>query len=397
MVRVPLVVIGAGPYGLAVGAYARHTGIETVVLGEPMLFWRGHMPRGMFLRSGVEWHLDATGVHTMQAYLAQRGIEPADVDPIPVELFLDYAEWFQARSGLAVRHDRAAAVRRTGDGLAVDLVGGQRLTADAVVAAPGIAHFAAVPRRIVEDLPPERYTHTCFLTEFDRTRDARTLIVGGRQSAFEWAALLADRGVDAVHVVYRHDTPVFATSDWHFVDPMIHDTVAVPGWFRHLSPDERAAVDRRFWAEGRLKLEPWLPPRMPAPVVHRHPRAEVRSCSMLPTGEIRAELSTGEVLTVDRVVLATGYRADIGAVPYVADLVDLGELDVVDGFPVLDEHMQTSVPGLFVTGFAATRDFGPFFGFVRACPAAAQIIVGALVRHGLSAPTVGRPISAVPR
>jgi hypothetical protein len=42
---------------------------------------------------------------------------------------------------------------------------------------------------------------------------------------------------------------------------------------------------------------------------------------------------------------------------------------------VLDEHMQTSVPGLFVTGFAATCDFGPFFGFVRACPAAAQIIV----------------------
>jgi FAD-dependent urate hydroxylase len=64
---------------------------------------------------------------------------------------------------------------------------------------------------------------------------------------------------------------------------------------------------------------------------------------------------------------------------------------------VLDEHMQTSVPGLFVTGFAATCDFGPFFGFVRACPAAAQIIVGALVRSGLSAPAVGRPISAVSR
>jgi len=54
---------------------------------------------------------------------------------------------------------------------------------------------------------------------------------------------------------------------------------------------------------------------------------------------------------------------------------------------VLDEHMQTSVPGLFVTGFAATHDFGPFFGFVRACPAAARIIVPELAR------TLGRSTS----
>ena len=30
-------------------------------------------------------------------------------------------------------------------------------------------------------------------------------------------------------------------------------------------------------------------------------------------------------------------------------------------------------------GFVATRDFGPFFGFVRGCPAAATLIVAALL------------------
>jgi hypothetical protein len=30
-------------------------------------------------------------------------------------------------------------------------------------------------------------------------------------------------------------------------------------------------------------------------------------------------------------------------------------------------------------GFVATRDFGPFFGFVRGCPAAATLIVSALL------------------
>jgi len=45
------------------------------------------------------------------------------------------------------------------------------------------------------------------------------------------------------------------------------------------------------------------------------------------------------------------------------------------GFPVLDEAFQTSLDGLYVTGFSATHDFGPFFGFIKASPAAATLIV----------------------
>jgi hypothetical protein len=48
---------------------------------------------------------------------------------------------------------------------------------------------------------------------------------------------------------------------------------------------------------------------------------------------------------------------------------------VTDGFPVLDEAFGTSLPGLYLPGFTATRDFGPFFGFVKATPAAATLIV----------------------
>jgi hypothetical protein len=33
------------------------------------------------------------------------------------------------------------------------------------------------------------------------------------------------------------------------------------------------------------------------------------------------------------------------------------------------------VPGLYLPGFAATGSFGPFFGFVRGAPAAAELIV----------------------
>lgn len=35
-----LLVIGAGPYGLAVAAYARRRGVECRIVGESMEFWR---------------------------------------------------------------------------------------------------------------------------------------------------------------------------------------------------------------------------------------------------------------------------------------------------------------------------------------------------------------------
>jgi hypothetical protein len=57
------------------------------------------------------------------------------------------------------------------------------------------------------------------------------------------------------------------------------------------------------------------------------------------------------------------------AVPYLARTHLAGDLQTVDGCPVLDGSFQSSVPGLFFTGFIAARDFGPFFGFVRGCPA----------------------------
>src|SRR5213083_2117131 len=63
MQRTSLLVIGAGPYGLSTAALARERGIDTVAVGRPMGFWKEHMPAGMFLRSGPDWHLDASGVH----------------------------------------------------------------------------------------------------------------------------------------------------------------------------------------------------------------------------------------------------------------------------------------------------------------------------------------------
>jgi len=87
-------------------------------------------------------------------------------------------------------------------------------------------------------------------------------------------------------------------------------------------------------------------------------------------------LSNGECLVVDHVVFATGYRARLGDVPCLRGVMD--RVETADGFPMLDESFQSTCPGLYITGFPATRDFGPFFGFTKGCPTPATIIVNDL-------------------
>ena len=381
MERTPLLVLGAGPYGLAVAALARHRGVETAVVGEPMGFWRQHMPRGMLLRSGLDWQLDPLGVHTLRAYLEESGIDESEVRPLPVALFIDYADWYAAREGIDVRRATVTALRRHDEGFVAELEDGSALAADSVVATPGLRYFANVPSGVAGSLVPGRYSHTCTAATFEGFEGARVLIVGGRQSAFEWAALMAEEASAAVELVLRHDCPRFERSDWSFVDSLLEHTAQVRGWFRRLPAAERRTIADRFWAEGRLKLEPWLEPRITRPEIRLSANEEVVSWTERPAGDVEARLSGGRRLVVEHVVLATGYRTDLTKVPYLAASGLTEEIARRDGFPVLDEDFQSSVPGLFFPSWPATQDFGPCFGFVAGVPTAATMIVTKLLQR----------------
>ena len=374
-----LLVIGAGPYALSTGALARERGIDTVVLGQPMAFWRENMPEGMFLRSGPDWHLDAGGVHTLEGYLEERAISHGDVDPVPIQVFLDYCEWFQRAKGIDVREELVADLATCDGRFEATLTGGERLVADAVVCAPGIRHYTHIPDW-AGSVPAGRAAHTCDLVRFDELAGSRVLIVGGRQSAYEWAALLHEHGAERIDIVHRHDVPRFERVSWEFVDAHVESTTKLRGYWRNLPRSEQDAISRRFWEVGRLTLEYWLTPRLEGDSIHRWPGTEVVATLPAPENEIRVELSNSERLTVDHLVFASGYRADLTRVPYIAGLAD--QIEQVDGFPVLDESFGTSLTGLYITGFSAVRDFGPFFGFVKGCPAAATLVVRSLLsRH----------------
>ncbi len=249
------------------------------------------------------------------------------------------------------------ALTHDGDHFTAVFEDGSTQQARKVIAAPGIAHFTHTPEWAEDGV------HTCDLVDFSAFAGARVLIVGGRQSAYEWAALLGEHGAERIDVVHRHDTPRFERVSWRFVDPLIEQTLATDGWWRKLPQGERDAIGRRFWEVGRLTLEHWLKPRLDRAPVRVHANTEVVSATTL---------SDGTHIQPDRIVLATGYKAELARVPVPRRAAP--GIACSNGFPVLDEAMQTSLPGLYLPGFAATQDFGPFFGFVKGAPAAATLI-----------------------
>ncbi len=365
-----LLIIGAGPYGLAVAAQAKSNRLKFELLGNPMDAWREHMPDGMFLRSGARWHLDPLEKKTFQAFVAEHMLAPKEFTPIPRSLFLAYVRWFCDAYELEPRTQKVVLLTYSAGRFQAQLEDGGTVTATRVVICPGFRPFLNLEHPVAGR---PGVLHTDHFTRFEQARGQRVIVVGGRQGAFEWAALLAEAGAREVHVVHRHPTPRFAPSDWDWLDPYMEQAERTPGWYAGLNDQQRQDLAKRFWDEGRLKLEPWLGPRLDRPEIQLWPEREVvdwdgQAATLEPEGTIAA----------DRVVLATGFRMDIERLNYLCPETILSSIRTRNGYPCLKENFESSLPGLYFTSFASTQDFGPFFGFVRGCPATARILVNSL-------------------
>ena len=183
-----------------------------------------------------------------------------------------------------------------------------------------------------------------------------------------------------MHICHRHDTPDFAESDWLWVNPLLEEIEKNPGWFGSLSGQERQEIDRRFWAEGRLKLEPWLRQRIERDSVTLWPNSRLVDCRPSASGGLEVALDDGHTLAVDQVILATGYDVNVERVPFLAAGNVLADLETSEGQPILSGEFQSSLPGLFITSMMATRDFGSFCAFTVSARAAARMMVQAIAR-----------------
>ena len=189
-------IIGAGPYGLSLGACLTKLGIDNRIFGDPMGAWRDTMPQGMKLKSeGFASNLyDLDRMLPLGRYCADRGIAYADMGiPVDLNTFIDYGQEFQRRLVPHLETQKVTSVRRAANGFEISLESGETLAAPIVVVATGIAQFAHVPE-IMSHLPQEMLHHSSQCADLTPFAGKEVAVVGAGASALDIAALLRRQG-----------------------------------------------------------------------------------------------------------------------------------------------------------------------------------------------------------
>jgi thioredoxin reductase len=391
-----VVVIGAGPYGLSAAAHLQHAGIEPCVVGQSMAFWKQNMPGGMLLRSKSEAsNIDAPQKHlSIAAY--EKAIGRKISDPLPIEDFIAYGEWFQKQVTPKLDTRQVRHVSHDGSIFELTFDDGEKVHAKSVVLALGIGLFFHRPEQFAS-IPRELAPHSSELNDFSQFRGKRVAVIGKGQSALEYAALLYENHAD-VQIVTRAPALTFRPFAWRknlfrkltpwplrglsyrilpptdLGDIRTARKMADPDLFRRQSPE----VQEKLLKDCAKPVGAyWLPSRLDGVPV----RTGVSVASAGRAGStLKLVLSDGATDQVDLVVLATGYKIDISKYHILDDSLKQHVQQTPDGYPVLDASLQTTVDGLYMAGVIAEKTLGPTLRFVtgtsNAGPRLAAAITG---------------------
>lgn len=385
----PVVVIGAGPYGLAVAAHLRDAGVAVRQFGRTMSYWREQMPAGMLLRSSLQSSSIADPHRALRFEHFAEAVGRPLGNPIELEQFIQYGEWFQRQAAPDLDERRVARVERDATGFRVALQDGEQLDAERVIVAAGLFPFARWPP-IFAALPRAARSHASEHAELREFSGRRVAVIGSGQSALESAALLREHGA-AVELLARagairwlaHGTNGSAAHRRpRWPRPPTDVGGRVTGWIAATPDSFRAIPARRAREVVAFRcLRPagagWLPERLTEVAVSLG--RTVVAAEHNDSG-VQLTLDDGFTRSVDHVLLGTGYEIDVRRYPFLTGDI-LNELELAEGSPVLRRGLESSVRGLHFVGAPADATFGPIMRFVVGSWYAAPAVTRSVLRR----------------
>lgn len=385
-------IIGAGPYGLSIAAHLKAKKRPYQIFGSPMESWRKYMPQGMVLKSerfaSNLW--DPGRRFTLERYCQTQGLSFQAVgSPLPLTLFLEYAEWFRQNIAVEPLDRTVTRIGRTDRGFSLLLADGQRVTSKRVVLATGHMKFRIMQPELAS-LPEPLVVHSSRMSEPAGYRGRDVTVIGAGQSALETAALLYESGAKVRLIARRHRIEWNARSRPR---PLLQrlrtpDAGVASGWaswavselprtFRRLfAPQKRHGfVADAYGPSGAWWLRDRVEGRVEICVESR-----VQSASIVDDRvQLRVTRPSGpEEISTERLIVATGFRVDIRRLDYLDPELLQSLRTEADGIPALSANFETSVPGLYVVGVASSPVFGPIMRFMYGAKHAAPILTHSL-------------------
>lgn len=374
MSNAAVLVIGAGPGGLAVAAALRREGVASLVLersDDVGASWRRHYER---------LHL-----HTTRRWSSLPGL------PIPREFgrwvarddVVRYLELYTAHHRIDVRTGvEIKRIARAGYGRWVlESTTGEELAGSTVVVATGYNHTPVPPGWPGVETFLGELVHASAYRNPEPYRGKDVLVVGAGNTGSEIAVDLTEGGAARVRLAIRSAPHIVRRSNLGW--PAQGTGIVV----RHLPVP---VVDRVAAAVARVEVPDLSEFGLPRPTTGLYSRVRQGSVPLQDVGLIAAVqarrvepvaavetfddgavvLADGSRITPEVIIAATGYRR--GLEPLV------GDLDVLDdrGLPrVHGPRTSTSAPGLYFTGYT-----NPISGMFRELGIDAERIARAISR-----------------
>lgn len=372
-----LVIVGAGPTGTSLAAYAQSMDLNYLWVGEPFSFWLYHiLPRD--LRSPAP----ASGITTplagldFQSFAQKFGI-PIN-QPVSMPAALAYFNYFMQEQALQPQpllvedvtwHDVHYQVQlRLGDQ--------QRLVKSRNLAwCTGLKGMENIPAEL-RHVPPKNLLHASDLALPNiAVKGYKIAVLGAGQSAAEHAVAAAAQGAD-VKLLLRDSQLTYR--NLHTPGNRLYKWCAKNAdWLGHRLP---APLQRKllgFLLKGTVEPRMRQDPAFNAlPLV---PGFKLKEATVLSDGRLELRAKAGQCEQVDLLILGTGYKYQISKVKPLARLHH--HIHSQDGFPVLDEHCMSSLPGLFFGGYAAMQRIGPKCQFIAGSVLTSQMLMDGVSRR----------------
>jgi cation diffusion facilitator CzcD-associated flavoprotein CzcO len=371
-VATDILILGAGPAGLAVGACLVQAGLKPVLIEKAQAVgssWHGHYRR---------LHLHTVKQHSALPHRPFPAHWPRYASR---QQMVDYLEDYARHFGLQPRFgDEAVSVVRAGDQWQVSLRSGRRFVAQAVVVATGAGRVAHEPKWPGQDVYGGHLTHSRTYQDAAPFAGQRVLVVGMGNTGAEIALDLAENGAkptlsvrSPVNVVRRdvlgRPTQVTAIMISRLPLPVAD---AIARVFRDLTVGDLGRYG--------LRTSPTSPLRQ-LREEGRTPVIDVGTLAMVKAGRIGvkpgvetftahgARFSDGSQEDYDAVILATGYRPAIEAL-FPATEVPVG----LKGMPA-QVIGDGALRGVYFVGFDVTQAGGMLRGIgLQAREVAAAIV-----------------------
>ncbi len=334
---IPVLIVGAGPYGLSLANYMSAMGQEFKIIGKPMELWKEHTFSDASLRSEMATSEIAhpQNEYSIQNFRSQNDFDRGKPsDRINVREYRQYVDWVLDAIPYDIQPEYLANLSQKGDYFEAKLESGETLKAKQVVIATGVAHHLKIP---AEFSNAKDVIHSYYTQEIEALKGKKVLVVGAGQSAAE-AMEICRKNENLVHW-YARKEPRFYSEPLDLPKWIFNLVVKSAGLFRRLP---HRLIQYLFSIFSATTMTP----------DHKIKLADVNRFSSLP-----------DLSNYDHVISATGYKYTLNHMNFLADELR-DSLEMRAAMPRIDKNFMSSMRDLYFIGPSTEMFFGPPMKFM---------------------------------